>query len=207
MKPFTAPISDRSRELYGTYMRRYESIPSMRPFNADISDRRRELFGEYMRRYETEPSMQPFDADIGDRSRHLYGEYRSRYSAQKIGRLANTENTLANGITWVEMGWLLASFPLLLNIFDKSVYQYYGSTSGGAGWTGTPQIKIEIDGVKVYPFEPHVPITPLDKWISLGFLSVNVRTGSEIKVWFKSDNAADNAGQRLFAWLGYATFE
>jgi len=76
----------------------------MRPFNPDpITDRSRELFGTYMRRYETEPSMSAFDAPISDRKRELYGAYQSRWSTIKKARYT-AEFTDANGLNWVTVG-------------------------------------------------------------------------------------------------------
>lgn len=73
----------------------------MRPFTAPISDRSRELFGTYQRRYETPPSMSAFDAPISDRRRELYGEYRSRWSKKKVGLGLMTWDD-ADGINWVD---------------------------------------------------------------------------------------------------------
>ena len=206
MKPFTAPISDRSREMYGRYMPRYESIPSMRPFNADISDRRRELYGEYMRRYETVPSMQPFDADIGDRSRHLYGDYRPRYSAIKIVNVASTTDD-ANGTNWVDMTWDLPWFAIIKPDFDISIYQH-SATIGGT-WAGVPKWRMLINDKQVYPFTDTASsyLDTTGNKISLGSLSVKLRVGDELKMQFRSTNVADGAGDALYMTLYYVTWE
>lgn len=202
MKPFTAPISDRSRELYGRYMPRYESIPSMRPFNIDISDRRRELFGEYMRRYEEVPSMQPFDADIGDRSRHLFGEYRQRWSSLKEASIISF-SAAANGLNWVDCAAAPAS-RVSPKIFNEAMYQYQALDFGG--WAGTPTYRVMMGDTKVYPFLTDEPLDVTGNWKSLGILSTGIRTGETINWQIRSDNAADGAGQTVQIYAGIVIF-
>lgn len=105
----------------------------MRPFTAPISDRSRELFGTYQRRYETQPSMRPFDALISERSRELYGEYRSRYSRLKIGSQAYKANMPADGLNWVTVTPWSGDGDLAPEINDIAIYQVFMAYAGWAG--------------------------------------------------------------------------
>jgi hypothetical protein len=102
------------------------------------------------------------------------------------------------------MTWALASYPLILNDFDKSMYQYIGIIGGG--WAGVPEFRALIDDVKVYPFEGHVDIVS-GNTVNFGTLSTSVRQGEVVKLQFRSSNAADGAGKTLVMQINYATFE
>lgn len=172
----------------------------MRPFNPDpISDRNRELFGTYMRRYEDVPSMSAFDALISDRRRELYGVYRSRWSARKVGAKAGSGIATANGLNWVDMV-LTPAGCLSPTIYDTTIYRTYFYYFGT--WTGTPSFRILVDDEKVYPFDADETIVN-DTTVSLGCLSMTVRTGEVCRVQFKSDNAADGAGDSMICSLDY----
>lgn len=172
----------------------------MRPFNPDpISDRSRELFGTYMRRYEYVPSMNPFDAAISERSRELYGGYRSRYSSRKVGARAGSNIATANGVNWVDLV-LTPTGCLSPTIYDTTIYRTYFYYFGS--WAGTPSFRILIDDVKVYPFLSEETIVN-DTTVSLGCLSMTVRAGEVCRVQFRSDNAADGAGDSMICALDY----
>lgn len=168
----------------------------MRPFNPDpITDRSRELFGEYMRRYETPPSMSAFDAPISDRQRELYGVHRSRYSRLKVGQHAYNLFMPANGTNWVTVGpWSVGGDgDLAPTIHDIAIYQVLMSYGG---WAGNGIWRMLVDGVKVYPFLDEELIDN-GSTMYLGTLSTTVRTGEVCEIQFKSDNAADGAGVNM----------
>ena len=168
----------------------------MRPFNPDpISDRNRELFGTYMRRHEYVPSMNPFDAQISERSRELFGVHRSRYSRLKVGSQAYKITMPADGLNWVTVSpWSVGGDgDMSPTINDIAIYQVYMSY---AGWAGIASWRILVDGVKVYPFQAS-DIVDNGNTMYLGTLSTTVRTGEVCTIQFRSDNAADGAGVNM----------
>lgn len=197
MRPFTAKISDRERELYGEYAKRYETETSMKPFDAPISERSRELYGEYMRRYEDVSSMSAFDSEIGSYKRNLYGEYRTRWSIQKIGDHMYEWDD-ANGVNWVDMPDGLGRLSPTKH--DVAIYRaiFYFS-----GWAGTPQWRVMVDGTKVYPFSSYDAAVD-NTLVLFGTLSTMIRTGEVGVLQFRSDNAIDGAGDTLYVGLDLA---
>lgn len=204
MRPFTEPISERSRQKYGTYQPRYEEVKGMQPFDADISSYKRELYGDYQKRYETTSSMSAFDSELGSYKRDMFGDYLPKYSTIKVATRAILKG-VADGMNLVDMEWTLPWFTIIDPKFEISIYQYWAFTLGT--WTGTPNWRMTLNDKKVYPFSSMDEVDITQTVQSLGSLSVKVRMGDELKVQMMSDNAADGVGDELYIYLNYVTWE
>jgi len=104
--------------------------------------------------------------------------------------------TDANGTAWVDLKTLAPSTS------DVELYRLKLTTAGA--WAGTAKYRIIIGATKVYPF-------PADKNITSGTLEsfifpINVQINETAKLQFRSDNAADGAGETVaLNQLDYAT--
>jgi len=104
--------------------------------------------------------------------------------------------TNANGIAWVDLKSIAPSTS------DVELYRLKLTTAGA--WVGTAKYRIIVGATKVYPF-------PADKNIASGTLEsfifpINIRINETAKLQFRSDNAADGAGETVaLNQLDYAT--
>ena len=104
--------------------------------------------------------------------------------------------TNANGTAWVDLKTLTPTTS------DIELYQVKMTTAGS--WAGTAKYRIIVGSTKVYPF-------PADKSITSGTLEsfifpINIQINETAKLQFRSDNAADGAGDTVtLNQLDYAT--
>ena len=104
--------------------------------------------------------------------------------------------TNANGTAWVDLKTIAPTTS------DIELYQVKMTTAGS--WAGTAKYRIIVGSTKVYPF-------PADKSITSGTLEsfifpINIQINETAKLQFRSDNAADGAGDTVtLNQLDYAT--
>jgi len=111
---------------------------------------------------------------------------------------AQTTNaaTDANGTAWVDLKSIAPTTS------DIKLYRLKLTVAGT--WAGTAKYRIIIGATKVYPF-------PADKDIDTGVLEdlvfpINIQINETAKIQFRSDNAADGAGETVaLNQLDYAT--
>jgi len=115
---------------------------------------------------------------------------------KKTAAQASQAATDANGIDWVDLKTIAPT------ISDIELYRLKLTTAGS--WAGTAKYRIIVGTTKVYPF-------PADKDISTGVLEsfifpINIQINETAKIQFRSDNAADGAGETVaLTELDYAT--
>jgi len=104
--------------------------------------------------------------------------------------------TNANGTAWVDLKSIAPTTS------DIELYRLKMTTAGS--WAGTAKYRIIVGSTKVYPF-------PADKNIDTGVIEdlifpINVQINETAKIQFRSDNAADGAGETVaLNQLDYAT--